>query len=47
MKVRCVIFFGLTQMIDVVGVFLHVVLGIPLDRYGNSMIRHNFSGSFY
>jgi hypothetical protein len=47
MKVRCVIFFGLIQMIDVVGVFLHVVLGIRLDRYGHLMIRHNFSGAFY
>ena len=33
MKVQCVIFCGLIQMIDVVGVFRHVVLDIPLDRY--------------
>jgi hypothetical protein len=46
MKVRCVIFFGLIQMIDVVGVFRHVVLGIPSDRYGNLLLRHNFSVGF-
>lgn len=33
MKVQCVIFCGLIQTTDVVGVFLHVVLDIPLDRY--------------
>lgn len=38
MKVQCVIFCGLIQMIDVVGVFLHVVLGIPLDRYINYFV---------
>jgi diadenosine tetraphosphatase ApaH/serine/threonine PP2A family protein phosphatase len=38
MKVQCVIFCGLIQMIDVVGVFLHVVLGIPSDRYINCFV---------
>ena len=38
MKVQCVIFCGLIQMIDVVGVFLHVVLGIPSDRYINYFV---------
>jgi hypothetical protein len=32
MKGLCVIYCGLTQMIDVVGVFLLVVLDIPLAR---------------
>lgn len=39
MKVQCVIFCGLIQMIDVVGVFLHVVLDIPLDRYINYLVK--------
>lgn len=38
MKVQCAIFCGLIQMIDVVGVFLHVVLDIPLDRYINYLV---------
>jgi len=42
MKVQCVIFCGLIQTIDVVGVFLHVVLGIPSDRYINYFVRRKF-----
>ena len=33
MKDQCVIYYGLTQMIDQDGVFLQEVLVIPLDRY--------------
>ena len=46
MKVQCVIFCGLIQMIDVVGVFLHVVLDIPLDRYINYFSITNYSGAY-